>query len=157
MQEIPAAIKIKIHAAGSHSIVGSDSKDSTGQSVSKENGFKLSDPYNRRLKRLQDIIVSVISLLTFPIHLLFVKKPFTFFKNCFTVLFAQKTWVGYCVEENRLPKLRQSILGSNGLPIAGKQLLPIESLQMMDYWYARDYELLQDLKLITKMYRRLGG
>ncbi len=52
LQQVPENIKIKIHAAGSHSIVGSDSKDSSGEAVSKENGIKLADPYNRRLKRL---------------------------------------------------------------------------------------------------------
>ena len=33
----------------------------------------------------------------------------------------------------------------------------MQSLQMVDYWYARDYEPSQDLKLIWKSYKRLGG
>ncbi len=154
---MPDEIKIKIHATNSHSIVGSDSKDSVGEAVSKENGFKLSDPYNQRLKRLQDVYVSVIALLSFPVHFITVKKPFAFFGNCFAVLFAQKTWIGYATDEKQLPKLRKAVLGSNGLPLSMKQQLPKESLQMMDYWYARDYETLNDLKVILKMYRRLGG
>ena len=52
MQQLGAGVNVKIHAAGSNSIVGSYSKDLSGESVSKENGFNLSDPYNRRLKRL---------------------------------------------------------------------------------------------------------
>jgi hypothetical protein len=35
--------------------------------------------------------------------------------------------------------------------------LPADSLQMMDYWYARDYEPSKDIKLLWRMYRRLGG
>jgi hypothetical protein len=30
-------------------------------------------------------------------------------------------------------------------------------LQMMDYWYARDYEPSKDLKLISRQYKHLGG
>ncbi|HKO82343.1 MAG TPA: hypothetical protein VJU78_18165, partial [Chitinophagaceae bacterium] len=157
LQKSPDNIKVKIYAKGSHSIVGSDSKESSGESVSKENGIKLADPYNRRLKRLQDIIVSLFGLLSFPVHLIGVKRPFRFFANCFEVLFARKTWVGYATHENNLPMLRKSIIACNGIPLTMKQELPEQSLQMVDYWYARDYEPSNDIKMIWKMYRRLGG
>lgn len=150
-------IKFKIHAAGSQSIVGSDSKDSSGEALSKENALKLADPYNLRLKRLQDIGVSLIALLTFPVHLVAVKKPIHFFGNCFAVLFAKKTWVGYAIDEKNLPPLRKAVMACNGIPLATKQELPRQSLQMVDYWYARDYELSEDIKIIWKKYRRLGG
>jgi GT2 family glycosyltransferase len=157
ISQIGKKIKIKIHASGSHSIVGSDSKDTSGEAVSKENGFKLLDPYNLRLKRLLDMIIALIGLLFFPIHLFIVKKPFKFFDNCFSVLFGKKTWVGYSSEEKNLPKLRKAVLGSNGIPAGEKQQLPAESLQMLDQWYARDYEPMNDLNIIWKMYRKLGG
>jgi len=150
-------IKFKIHAAGSQSIIGSDSKDSLGEALSKENGVKLTDPYNLRLKRLQDIGISLFALLTFPVHLVAVKKPFQFFANCLAVLFAQKTWVGYAIEEKNLPPLRKAVMACNGIPMTTKQELPPQSLQMVDYWYARDYEPSQDMKIIWKRYRRLGG
>jgi O-antigen biosynthesis protein len=150
-------IKFKIHAAGSQSIVGSDSKDSSGEALSGENSVKLADPYNLRLKRLQDIGVSLVALLTFPAHLLFVKKPFHFLGNCFAVLFAKKTWVGYATDEKNLPPLRNAVMACNGIPLIIKQELPVQSLQMVDYWYARDYEPSQDMKIIWKGYRRLGG
>lgn len=157
VQQFGNDIKIKIHAAGSGSIVGSDSKDSSGESVSKENGFKLADPYNRRLKRLQDILVSLFALLSFPVHLIGVKKPFQFFANCFSVLFAQKTWIGYATEEKNLPPLRKAVMTCNGIPATIRQELPKQSLQMLDYWYARDYDPSQDIKIIWRMYKRLGG
>lgn len=150
-------LKIKIHAAGSRSIVGSDSKDTSGEAVSKENGFKLSYPYNLRLKRLVDISVSLLFLFSFPFHLFFVKRPMNFFANCFAVLFAQKTWVGYAVEEKNLPELKRAVLGSNGIPVKAEQQIPLQSLQMLDYWYARDYEPSYDLAIILKMYKNLGG
>ncbi len=157
MQTAGGKIKIKLHAAGSHSIVGSDSRETSGESVSKENGFRLANPYFRRLKRLQDIVVSVLGIFTFPIHLVAVKKPLQFFKNCFLVLIASKTWVGYATGEGHLPKLREPVIACNGIPVSGKQELPGESLHILDDWYARDYRPADDLKLIWKAYRNLGG
>ena len=150
--------KFKIHAANSHSIVGSDSKDSSGETLSKENGIKLADPYNLRLKRLQDIAVSLLAILTFPVHFIGVRNPFSFFANCFTVLFAQKTWVGYATAgDKNLPVLRQAVIACNGIPLSIRQELPEQGLHMLDYWYARDYEPFQDIKIIWKSYKKLGG
>lgn len=157
LPQIKSNVSIKIHAAGSHSIVGSDSKDSAGESLSKENGFRLADPYLRRFKRLVDVLVSLLAIISFPIHFIGVKRPLRFFANCFSVLFAQKTWVGYATSEKNLPPLRPGVIACNGIPLTVKQELPAESLQMLDYWYARDYETAVDMKLIVKMYRELGG
>ena len=157
VQQLPSDIRIKFHASGSSSIVGSDSKNTSGEAMSKENGFQLGHPYNRRLKRLIDIFISFFGILVFPIHLFVVKKPIAFIANCFTVLFAKKTWVGYAVPEKNLPPLRKGIIACNGPVINVKQSLPAESLQMVDYWYARDYEPAKDLKLLWRMYRDLGG
>lgn len=157
VQELAAGKKIKFHSTGSGSIVGSDSKDSAGNIVSAENGFNLSDPYRRRLKRLVDVMVSLLSLLIFPVHLILVKKPFRFFANCFAVLFAKKTWVGYAVDEKKLPPLRKAVLAGNGIPLSQLKQLPEENLAAIDHWYATGYEPLNDLKLILKVFRHLGN
>jgi GT2 family glycosyltransferase len=156
LQQLKKKVKVKIHADSSQSIVGSDSKDSAGESLSKENGYKLSNPYYRRLKRLIDVSISILGLLSFPLHLIGVRKPFSFFGNCIAVLLGRKTWIGYAVPEKNLPHLRKAVIACNGMPAGTKQELPVESLQMVDYWYARDYELSTDLKLMGKIYRRLG-
>ncbi|MBK5270081.1 MAG: hypothetical protein JJE22_03615, partial [Bacteroidia bacterium] len=156
IQQLPARIHVKFHAANSRSIVGSDSKDSSGEAVTKEKNYKLSDPYNRRLKRLVDFSVAVVFLVTFPVHFFTVKTPISFLANCFYVLFAKKTWIGYAKEEKNLPKLRKGIITCNAIPLSVKQQLPAESLQKFDYWYAGDYEPLKDLRLIVKKYRYLG-
>ncbi|MGB3006690.1 MAG: hypothetical protein WBC06_09285, partial [Chitinophagaceae bacterium] len=156
ISELPPGINAKIHAAGSHSIVGSDSKDTSGESVSKENGFKLAEPRYRRLKRLIDVAVALFALISFPIQLLIVKKPFSFLKNCVLILLGYKTWIGYATAEKNIPPLRPAVMACNGVAASTGQQLPAESLQMLDYWYARDYEPLAELKLIGRIYRRLG-
>lgn len=157
IQQLPAGTVAKIHTVNSGSIVGSDSKDSSGESVSKENGYKLADPYNRRLKRLIDVSVSILGVISFPVQLLLIKKPFNFLANCFMVLLAQKTWIGYASKDKSLPHLLPAVIACNGVPVAAGQQLSQESLHMIDYWYARDYEPSADLKLLWYSYRRLGG
>lgn len=157
LPQLNGRVRTKLHAAKSGSVVGSDSRYTVGEAVSKENGYKLADPYSRRLKRLLDISVAIVCLLTTPIHLFIVKKPIAFIGNCFLVLFAQKTWIGYIEPVKNLPHLRHGIIACNGIPVSQVQQLPAESLQMMNYWYARDYETAADLKLIIRTYRQLGS
>jgi O-antigen biosynthesis protein len=156
-QTLPSNIRVKFHAAKSRSIVGSDSKNTSGEALSRENGYAIATPYNMRIKRLIDFTVSFLFLISFPIHFVFVKKPLDFFGNCFKVVFARRTWVGYTINGKPLPPLRKGIIGCNGTPIRAMQSLPAESLRMIDDWYAREYEPAQDLKLLRKSYRRLGG
>lgn len=156
LPHIKGKAKVMIHASGSHSIVGSRSGKTSGEALSGEKGFQLSDPYNKRLKRLLDISVAVAGVIGFPVHLFFVKKPFSFLGNCISVIIGRKTWIGYNAPAGDLPALRKSILTNNGLPAGRKQTLPLQSLQMMDYWYAGDYEPATDIKLIMNGYRQLG-
>jgi len=157
IQHLPKDTAIKFHASGSNSIVGSNSKDTSGEFVSGENGFNINYPHNRRLKRLIDIVISFVCLVTFPVHLLFVKKPIAFLGNCFSILFTHKTWIGYTTKENNLPRLRKAVIACNGIPASVSQQLPAENLQIIDYWYAKDYAPINDLKLIKRSYRNLGG
>lgn len=157
IKQLPKGTVAKLHYTDSTSIVGSDSKDSSGEAVSKENGFKLSYPYYKRLKRLIDVGIALAGLISFPIHLFIIKNPFSFFSNCITVLLGKKTWIGYATDEKYLPKLSSAIIACNGNNASTPSKLPLESLQMLDYWYARDYEPVNDLRLIWRIYRNLGG
>jgi GT2 family glycosyltransferase len=157
VQAVPESIRVKFHAAGSQSIVGSDSKDTSGEAVSMEKGYKITNPYNRRIKRLIDSACSLFFIISFPFHFVFVRQPVSFFANCFDVLLGRRTWIGYTGDGKSLPKLRNAIIGSNGMPVNTVHQIPAESLQMVDYWYARDYEPLQDFRMIWGNYRKLGG
>lgn len=156
IQSLPAGVHVKFHAAGSRSIVGSDSRDGSGESVSVETSLKLADPYYRRIKRLIDTGFSLLFLLTFPAQFILVRKPFRFLARALQVLLMQMTWVGYTQEEKKLPGLRNPVLACNGLPASVKQQIPAESLHMLDYWYARDYEPVNDIRLVLRSYRKLG-
>ena len=148
-------IKIKIHSKGSASIVGSDSKNETGKFISTDKNFNLSGPVALRNKRFIDVIISLFFIITFPFHL-FHKKPLQFFKNVFEVLLLRKTWVGYSAQNKNLPKLETGVITSTGLPSILNSLPP-ESLYACDEWYASDYTIWKDLKIIYKGYKILSS
>lgn len=156
LKKVPDHCKVKFHATGSFSIVGSDSKNQSGESVSVENGYKLADPFYRRIKRLIDISVSLFFLLTFPIHIFFIKKPISFLSNCFRVLYARKSWVGYATTQKQLPVLRNAVIKGTTNPLSQKQIFRGQSLQIADQLYAREYNASKDLQLIYEFYSRLG-
>lgn len=149
----PGSFKKRFHAVGSGSIVGSDTSDSSGETVSHEAEMKLARPASLRLKRLIDLLAAIFFLLTFPLHLLLAKRPGRFFGCCVDVLLARKTWIGYARGNAKLPRLRPSVLGPGGINRQVQQTLPEESLQQMDYWYALDYEPLRDLAALFRNYR----
>ncbi len=157
IRRLPAGVTARIHAAESHSVIGSESKDSSGEAVSKENGYQLADPYYLRLKRGVDVLVAITGLAGFPLLLFLIKKPFAFLVNLFRVLLAEKTWIGYTGAAEGLPSIRQGILGCNGIPVKQSTTLSAESLHRTDYWYARNYTPVADIKMIFRFYRNLGG
>jgi O-antigen biosynthesis protein len=157
LQATRSPMRLRFHAVGSDSIVGSDSSGTSGDVIGSETLYRLAQPAQRRLKRLVDALTALLLLLTFPLHLFFVKHYMQFLRNCLSVLAARKTWVGYMNHTASLPSLRPGVLAFNGMPLAAAAGLPEESRRLVDYWYARDYEPIQDLKLLVENYRRLGS
>ncbi|HJW16455.1 MAG TPA: glycosyltransferase [Flavisolibacter sp.] len=147
LPQMPGGLRIRFHAPCSGSIVGSEAAHTAGATLASEKEYNLFNAGKRRSKRLIDVSTAILFLILFPIPFFVVKRPLKFFRNCFHVLSGKKTWVGYIIHEAQLPMLRNSVVGSNGFP-QKEQKLPLESLKMVDEWYARDYQPLQDLKTI---------
>jgi O-antigen biosynthesis protein len=149
-------LKYRYHAFGSCSIVGSDTSTASGEILSAETAFSIAKAGHRRLKRLIDICAALYFLLTYPLQVFFVYHPVQFFINCLKVLAGRGTWVGYSKPSSILPALRHSVLAPNGRKHSSKTA-PTENGQLLDYWYARNYEPLQDLKTIFHHYPELGS
>jgi hypothetical protein len=148
---IKTPLRFRFHAMESCSIVGSDSDTSNGETITSESNFNLEQPNNKRLKRLIDIVASCILLIFFPIHFLFVKKPFRLLKNSIAVLVGKKTWTGYeGTYSASLPRLRKPVINTHTTGIT-------ENDSRIDYWYAKNYKPLYDIRLIVKNYKHLGG
>jgi hypothetical protein len=147
-------VRNKFHASGSSSIVGSDSKNDSGDYVASTKIYNIAKPINRRNKRLFDVVLAGIFILGFPVFIFLQKRPAGFYKNVFKVLAGKKTWVGYATEENDLPPIKKSVISSTSLPIKLNGL-PNESLLKSDEWYATGYSALLDLKKISRGFKYL--
>ena len=150
-------ISFKFHAKKSHSIVGSDSKVSTGEALTVEGVFALTNPYQMRMKRMIDIWISIMLFATFPIQFLLLNNYKKGLKNAWLVLVGKKTWVGYSSFQNTLPLLAPGVLLPSGYPKERAEKLNRSLLKKGDALYAREYDWLQDLKIIFENYAYLGG
>lgn len=153
-EDLQTGLKFRYHAAGSSSIVGSDTSTDSGEALSADADFALARSSAKRLKRLIDVAFALMALLTFPIQFFFVKKPLSFFVNCFAVLFGKKTWIGYGGSQPSLPSVRKSVLLPNGQKPSS---IKSGNVHTLAYWYARNYEPVQDIKTIFSHYKNLGG
>jgi membrane-bound metal-dependent hydrolase YbcI (DUF457 family) len=155
LKDFPKQVKIKFHAANSSGIIGSDSTKTSGKFISADKKIKLLLPINKRNKNLIDAIISLCFVITFPVHLFLQKKPIRFFRNIFDILFLNKTWVGYSMPDIDLPQIKKGVLTTTGLPPA-LNTLPLESLRASDKWYAIDYDVWEDVRIVWRGYRFLG-
>ncbi len=147
-------VRNKFHASGSNSIVGSDSKDTSGDYIADSKKYKIGLPLQRRNKRLLDIIIAIFFIIAIPVIIFLQKRPNAFYKNVFAVLTGKKTWIGYAVISNKLPTIKTAVITSTALPVLLNEL-PIESLQKNDEWYASVYTPLIDLGKITRGFKYL--
>jgi len=157
LTSLPKNISYRFFANGSNSIVGSDNKTTTGETLTADGYYLLNQPYQRRMKRLADIGISIFFILSFPIQLLLHKKAIGLFKNALQVLLAKKTWVGYIVAEEKLPNLTKPIITHFGLSYQTKHPLNEESLSKLDTVYAKNFDWMQDIKIIFHNYKNLGN
>jgi O-antigen biosynthesis protein len=155
IQMLPPNICVRFHAHGSGSIVGSDSKDASGEYVSVDGRFQLAHPYQRRMKRLTDVGVSLSILITFPLQLFIC--GFNGIYQALLVLINQKTWVGFGKPNQRLPQILPGVLNTAGEPNVSSDMRANAATQQVDIWYARQYHWFNDLKIIYRNYRKLRG
>jgi hypothetical protein len=154
IQQLPSNISTRFFADKSNSIVGSDSKDTSGESLTKEGYYNLSDPYQRRMKRIADLCFSLFIIITFPLQVIFYSSAI--FKNALSVVVGKKTWVGYAVADPKLPHISAAVLSTSGKPYNLSSIPDIEGVKKIDFWYAKNYDWKRDIKIIIKNYKYLG-
>ncbi|MFY7840056.1 MAG: glycosyltransferase family 2 protein [Lacibacter sp.] len=148
-------VKLRLHANGSESIIGSDSKNEAGEVLHSQQ-YQLAKEINLRLKRLIDFGTSLFFLLTFPVHFVTNRHPLGLLKQSATVFAGKKTWVGYSAMRKQLPQLPPSVVGPAGIPHHSSKLKE-EGLLMADEWYAKEYAPQYDLAIIFTNYQKLGN
>lgn len=117
--------------------------------------YNIDSSIHRRNKRVFDLAVSIVFLLLYPILFIFQQDKLRFMKHIFQVLFGRKTWVGYSSQHPiDFPVIKPSILGiADSLEVSD---LDTQTLYRLDFLYAKDYEVGEDLTVLLKSWRKLG-
>jgi len=157
VQTLPKNISYRFIGSNTSSIVGSDSKATAGETLAAEGFYRISEAYNKRMKRIVDVLFSLYLLITFPLQAFLVKRFGNLLKNAFGVLISQATWVGYTKEEMSLPALKKNIVTCYGLPLFTAHPLNKEALHHLNIQYAKNYNFWLDIKILLKNYKQLGG
>ncbi len=158
MTKLGAEIDYKIVPKESFSIIGSSSKNSSGELYTVDIRFGVLDKRNKRNKRMLDLIVALCLLLGFPVFLWLVKNKSGYFTNAINVLIGKKTWVAYAQTEgtiiDNLPVLKKGVLSTVDALRISKINTP--TVQRLNFIYAKDYSTYNDLEIIWKSFRKLG-
>lgn len=157
MQHCGKDYEYKIHLPGSHSFVGSNSSNTSGDLYTIDRRFNLSDFAQVRNKRMVDLGGALIFLALFPFTFFMVKKPGRFFVNCFKVLAGNLTWVGYTtgVSHKYLPPIRKGAIQPYNI-LADYEPSP-EVKAHINTAYAQHYSAFTDMNLMIKNFKYLGG
>ncbi|MEZ5003344.1 MAG: glycosyltransferase [Chitinophagales bacterium] len=151
MSTLGGKIEYRIISEGSDTIIGSNSKHSSGDLYTLDINFNLNQPHYKRVKRLVDLLLSILLLLCSPLIIWAIQSKLGFLKNIIAVLFGQKTWVGYTHhQENELPKIRSAVLPI----IPHHQSAAIQ--HKANVTYAKSYTWSEDVIMIFKHFRSLG-
>lgn len=146
MEQCGPALQYKILAAGTQSIIGSNSKNAAGDLYITDRHFNIQQSAARRNKRLTDVLVSLIILLTSPISWLYWKHSGKAISNALSVLSGQRTWIGY--QNAQLPAIRKSVLPV--YPMVPGYTPSDSNRQRLEYEYAAYYDAWMDIQLILK-------
>ncbi len=157
VQTLPKHISYRFIGEHTKSIVGSDSKATVGETLAAEGFYRINEPYQKRMKRVVDVLFACYLLVTLPVQLIIVKNRLGLVRNIGTIMFNQATWVGYTMQEIALPKLKKNRLTCYGLPLNTVHPLNKEALHHLNIQYAKNYDFWFDVQILLKNYKQLGG
>lgn len=149
----------KIAPQESLSIIGSNSINTAGELYTIDVN-SVNKPANQRIKRVIDILLSISCIILLPVLVFVVEKPVSFIGNIFKVMFGFNTWVSYedvsdlSFQVSGLNK-RKGIITPADVLLNGASVNP-DVAQHLNKIYAKDYNAMNDIKIIIKGIRKLG-
>lgn len=149
-------VDFKIVPEESNIIIGSNSKNRSGDFYTLNINLNIAEEKNIKDKRILDVISSIVFILMYPFTFWLIEKPQQFFYNILNVLRGTYSWVGFTnTEQINLPKIKRGIINPTSYLEQAKKLQPY-NVQEINLSYARDYTLYMDIVLIIKSFRYLG-
>lgn len=158
MTLLGSEVQYKIVPKESLSIIGSSSKNSSGELYTIDIRFNIADARYRRNKRMLDLLIALILLISFPLSIWGVSSKGGFFQNIFQVLLGKKSWVAYSQKDsvsiNNLPSIRPGILSpTDSLNVSN---INAPTIQRLNFIYAKEYSTYRDIEIIWKGYKKMG-
>ena len=135
-----------------HSIIGSNSKNTVGNSLTLSGVYNINMSASVRTKRMVDFFGSIVLVLGCPLLYWVSVNKSHYFKFLWCVFNSRKTFVGYSSAGNNLPYLKPAKLNSNGNLVSTTTNLSPILLHEIDNRYAKKYHYLTDVKMIIKYY-----
>ncbi len=151
MDRLGARMTFKILPEGSESIIGSSSRNTTGELYTIDVRYQIATPANRRNKRVFDLLWVLLIPLWLPVVAL--RSPdrlSPYVKGWVAVLSGRKTWVGYLpvqTADPQLPVLRPgviSFLGGEATP----EMPDDPTRRRLNRQYAKEYTPERDLRIL---------
>jgi hypothetical protein len=146
MDQLGPGISYRTLVPDASSIIGSSSKNSTGELYTLDTHYQLSEPLRQRSKRVLDIAICILTGLAWPVLYFRSGNSVRCYPHWWQVLLGRKTWVGYFPNSVAagLPPLRESVFDHTP---AGPSLSE-KNKQQLNYLYARDYQWSRDLQVL---------
>jgi len=143
-------VNFKILPEERYFVIGSNSKNTSGEFYTEEIKFNLNDDYNKRKKRLFDIGSASFLILFSWLVLIFARNRKRYYSNCFDVLFGKKTWVGYdaSVSVAHLPSIKEGIFFVT--EEARSSVLTNEMRDKLNFLYAKNFVIDLDATIVLK-------
>lgn len=155
MEEWSPHLDYKIAPEDTLSIIGSNSINTRGDLYTIDIKT-INTSQNKRKKRLFDLTCSSFGIVFWIFIALFVRKPFSFLKNCFKVLTGKYSWIGYCEtkdsDNHKLPKIKKGIFDPSAN--ISRNGLTEEEKEQLNIMYARDYSLSKDWNFFLRALKK---
>jgi len=153
------SVEFKIVPPESLYIIGSGSIETSGD-VFMMDVNSVSLLKNKRTKRLLDIALALVFIPLLPLMVFVVKNFAGFAANIVMVLIGKKSWIGFStgntsVAEYQLPAMKKGVLSPLSHLITSS--VTLESTQKLNIVYAKDYHMMNDVRMVWRGFKHLGG
>lgn len=150
----PSGLEYKIAPPEGMSIIGSSSINTAGD-LYLVHINTINMPTYRRLKRMFDVLASVVLLFAYPFIFSLYRNKIQLLKNILSVLIGRRTWVGYWQPgdlsnsyADSLPPLKKGVLNpADSIKIPG---VSDEIRGKLNVFYAKDYKFANDFNILRK-------
>ncbi|HQV51337.1 MAG: glycosyltransferase [Flavobacteriales bacterium] len=118
--------------------------------------YAINNAEGKRMKRITDVCIALVTVTLLPITLLLVKDRVGFLRNWWEIMRNRKSWVGYApngMSSLRLPKLLPGVLDPLVASANRTELVAIRS----NITYAKDHTVLRDLRTVIEGFEQLGA